>query len=62
MTPQHAAQLYNKPIVASEAYTGYALYSDAPFDLKLFGDQAYSEGVSQMILHSYVHQMQDRGP
>ena len=62
VTPQHAAQLYNKPIVASEAYTGYALYSDAPFDLKLFGDQAYSEGVSQMILHSYVHQMQDRAP
>lgn len=62
VTPQHAAQLYNKPVVASEAYTGYALYSDAPFDLKLFGDQAYSEGVSQMVLHSYVHQMQDRAP
>ena len=62
VTPQHAAVLYDKPVVGSEAYTGYAIYSDAPFDLKLYGDQAYSEGVSQMILHSYVHQMQDRAP
>ena len=60
--PQHAALLYDKPILASEAYTGAAIYSESPWDLVPYANQAYSEGVSKMMLHSYVHQMQDRGP
>lgn len=54
--PYHVSLLYDKPVVGSEAYTGMALYSDSPIDLKLYGDRAYSEGVNRMILHSYVHQ------
>jgi len=55
-SPQHAAVLYGQPVVAGEAYTGYGLYSDAPFDLKPYGDRAFAHGITKMILHSYVHQ------
>ena len=61
-SPQHAAALYGKPVVAGEAYTGYGLYSDAPFDLKPYGDRAFAHGISRMILHSYVHQPTDAAP
>lgn len=50
---------YNKRIIGSEAYTGYAHYSESPANLKLFGDLAYCSGVNQLILHSYVHQPVD---
>lgn len=55
-SPQHAAVLYGKPVVAAEAYTGYGIYSDSPFDLKPYGDRAFAGGLNKMILHSYVHQ------
>ena len=60
--PYHVSLLYDKPVVGSEAYTGMALYSDSPIDLKLYGDRAYSEGVNRMILHSYVMQPNDLRP
>lgn len=60
--PQHSALLYDKPIIAAEAYTGYAIFSDSPIDLKLFGAQAYAEGVTNMALHSYVHQSKEMKP
>lgn len=60
--PQHAALLYNKPMLASEAYTGAAIYSESPWDLAPYANLAYAEGVSKMMLHSYVHQIQERGP
>lgn len=60
--PYHVSLLYNKAVVGSEAYTGMALYSDSPIDLKLYGDRAYCEGVNRMILHSYVHQPNDMRP
>lgn len=61
-SPQHAAVIYNKPVVACEAYTGYGIYSDGPFDLKPYGDRAFAHGVTKMILHSYVHQPTDAAP
>ena len=61
-SPQHAAVLYGKPVVAGESYTGYGLYSDAPFDLKPYGDRAFAHGISRMVLHSYVHQPTDAAP
>lgn len=61
-SPQHAALLYNKPFVAAEAYTGYGIYSESPFDLKCYGDRAFAHGVDNMILHSYVHQPVDKAP
>lgn len=60
--PFHASLLYDKPVIGAEAYTGMAFYSESPIDLKLYGDQILSEGVNHFILHSYVHQPDDRKP
>jgi len=60
--PTYAALACNKQIIGSEAYTGYAHYSESPADLKPFGDAAYCSGINQMILHSYVHQPTDIKP
>lgn len=58
----HAAFLYNKPVVAAESYTGLALYSDSPWDIKMFGDNAFTQGVNRITLHSYVHQPDEKSP
>jgi len=60
--PAYAANFYHKPVIGAEAYTGFAHYSESPSDLKLFGDKAYCSGITQMILHSYVHQPADKMP
>ena len=60
--PTYSSLASNKQIIGSEAYTGYAHYSESPADLKPFGDLAYCSGVNQMILHSYVHQPEDKKP
>ncbi|MCK9412017.1 MAG: hypothetical protein M0Q53_06930 [Prolixibacteraceae bacterium] len=60
--PPYAALADKKQIIGSEAYTGYADYSDSPANLKPFGDAAYCSGINQMILHSYVHQPLDKKP
>ncbi|WP_167618274.1 glycosyl hydrolase [Maribellus sediminis] len=57
-----AGLFYEKPSVGSEAYTGNATYSATPWDLVPFGDVAYTSGISQMILHSYVHQPVEARP
>ncbi len=56
------ANLYGKPVLASEAFTAGAHHSETPSDLKLYGDRAYSSGINQMILHSYVHQPTNQKP
>jgi hypothetical protein len=60
--PSIAAIGYEKKVMASEAYTGMAHYSETPAALKSFGDKAYCSGINQMILHSYVHQPNDNKP
>jgi hypothetical protein len=60
--PSCAAICYGKPIMASEAYTGYAHYSETPSGLKPFGDKAFCSGINQIILHSNVHQPNDNKP
>ena len=60
--PMQAANLYGKKVVPAEAYTGYANYSESPWDLKLYGDRAFCSGVNEMVLHSYVHQPGERKP
>ncbi len=54
--------LYNKPVLAAEAFTTLCRHSETPADLKLYGDRAYCSGISQLILHSYVHQPNDQKP
>jgi hypothetical protein len=60
--PAYSALADDKPIIASEAYTGYANYSATPSYLKAFGDMGYCSGVNQIILHSYVLQPFDKKP
>ena len=60
--PMYSALAYGKQLIGSEAYTNFAHYSEAPFDLKPFGDAAYCSGVNQLILHSFVHQPFDKKP
>ncbi|MEI8085334.1 MAG: glycosyl hydrolase [Paludibacter sp.] len=60
--PTYSALAFNKQIIGSEAYTGFAHYSEAPGDLKPFGDAAFCAGVNQIILHSFVHQPFDNKP
>ena len=60
--PTCSALAYDKQLIGSEAYTGFAHYTETPFDLKPFGDAAYCSGVNQLILHSYVHQPYDQKP
>ena len=60
--PTHACAVYDLPVLASEAYTGFAHYSETPWVLKPFGDMAFCEGVNRMVLHSYVHQPFEKKP
>ncbi len=60
--PACAAIGYEKPVMASEAYTGYAHYSETPSALKPFGDKAFCAGINQIILHSNVHQPDENKP
>ncbi|MBK9388717.1 MAG: hypothetical protein IPN68_00490 [Bacteroidetes bacterium] len=60
--PTSSAIAFNKQIIGSEAYTGNAHYSEAPGELKPFGDAAFCSGVNQIILHSYIHQPFDLKP
>lgn len=60
--PTSSAIAFNKQIIGSEAYTGNAHYSEAPGDLKPYGDAAFCSGVNQIILHSYIHQPLDLKP
>ena len=60
--PTSSALAYDKQIIACESYTNMAHYSEAPADLKPFGDAAYCSGVNQLILHSFVHQPFDNKP
>lgn len=39
--PSCAVIGYNKPALGSEAYTGYAHYSESPYELKPFGDRLF---------------------
>ena len=60
--PACAAAGYGKPLLAAEAYTGFAHYSESPADLKPFGDRAFCSGINRMILHSSVHQPTEDKP
>ena len=60
--PVYTSNFYGKSVIGAEAYTGFAHYSESPSDLKLFGDRAYCSGITQMILHSYVHQPAEKKP
>ncbi len=60
--PVSAARIYEIPVVGAEAYTGLAHFSESLNDLKPFADRAFCEGINQFVLHSIVHQPDERKP
>ena len=58
------AHVYGKKLAAVEAFTGGGekLWRLAPFDFKKIGDEAFTMGINQFVLHSYVHQPYDVPP
>jgi hypothetical protein len=58
------AHLNNQKVVAAEAFTagGKDIWKTTPKDLKAIGDHAFSVGVNQFVLHSYVHQPYEKAP
>jgi len=58
------AHINRKSIVAAEAFTagGSDIWKHTPNDFKLLGDEAFTAGVNQFVLHSYVHQPYEIGP
>jgi len=59
-----ACHIYNKNVVYAESYTtGNFHYQFHPGALKLKGDEAYTEGVNQHIIHLTIHQpYEDKSP
>jgi hypothetical protein len=52
-----ACHIYDKNTVYAESYTtGGHLYEFHPGKLKTIGDQAYTEGINQHIMHLAIHQ------
>lgn len=58
-----AAHVYGMPIVWAEAFTGGPAFMSTPASLKARGDWALCEGITQFVLHVYIHQpWDDRRP
>ena len=58
------AHVYGKKLVAAEAFTGGGekLWRLTPYDFKKIGDEAFTMGINQFVLHTYVHQPYDVAP
>ncbi|MGN6728056.1 MAG: glycosyl hydrolase [Tepidisphaeraceae bacterium] len=50
---------YGKNEVSAEAFTGGQPFQSSPWDLKLRGDWAMTEGINHFVLHVYIHQPYD---
>ncbi|NJR42820.1 MAG: hypothetical protein HC767_09320 [Akkermansiaceae bacterium] len=51
-----AANIYGKPFVSAEAFTGGPAFQNAPRELKSRGDWSFSEGINHFVLHVYIQQ------
>lgn len=56
------AHLNGSAIVGAEAFTGIGGWDKHPADIKSIGDQAWAQGITRFIFHSYVHQPWDVVP
>src|SRR5690606_23251826 len=57
--PGSAANVHGRARVGAEAFTTEALpgrWQQDPRQLKEYGDRAWCNGISQLIMHSFVHQ------
>ncbi|WP_159951682.1 glycosyl hydrolase [Polaribacter septentrionalilitoris] len=56
------AHLNGSAIVGAEAFTGIGGWDKHPAEIKSIGDQAWAQGITRFIFHSYVHQPWDVAP
>ncbi|WP_139956515.1 glycosyl hydrolase [Flavicella sediminum] len=56
------AHLNGSAIVGAESFTGIGGWNDHPAQLKSIGDQAWAQGITRFIFHTYVHQPWDVAP
>ena len=50
-----AAHIYGKKLVASESLTGWNHWQHGPTDFKQLIDQAFCEGLNQVVFHTFTH-------
>jgi hypothetical protein len=53
------ANIYGKPFVSAESFTGGPAFQNSPKDLKARGDWSFCEGVNHVVLHVYIQQPSD---
>ncbi len=56
------AHLNGNSIVGAESFTGIGGWDKHPADIKSIGDQAWAQGITRFIFHTYVHQPWDVAP
>lgn len=57
------ANIYGKPFVSAESFTGGPAFQNAPGALRARGDWSFTEGVNHPVLHVYIQQpWEDRIP
>jgi len=56
------AHLNGSAIVGAEAFTGIGGWDKHSADIKSIGDQAWAQGITRFIFHTYVHQPWDVAP
>ncbi|MDN3663961.1 glycosyl hydrolase [Algibacter miyuki] len=56
------AHLSGSSIVGAESFTGIGGWDEHPAVLKSIGDQAWAQGITRFIFHTYVHQPWDVAP
>lgn len=53
------ANIYGKPFVSAESFTGGPSFQNAPRALKARGDWSFCEGINHVVLHVYIQQPSD---
>jgi len=53
----HAAHIYGKPVVSSEAFTAWSdNWKGHPYLMKNYGDNAWAQGINEFVFHRFAHQ------
>lgn len=56
-----ASHIYNRGIVEEESFTSFQHWQEGPFDMKPFGDRAFCEGLSRVVIHGFSHNPEGTG-
>lgn len=54
-----AANIYGKPFVSAESFTGGPPFQNSPSALKARGDWSFTEGINHVVLHVVIQQPSD---